>query len=88
MKKFMIKLKSYLEEDWELRRILYTMLEGPRKTKPEELNIYSSEDEETRKNIIRRRRVLHEEEKSKRQRLIVQEVKRKFWQDRKERRVN
>lgn len=87
MNKFMTKIKSYLEEDWELRRILCTMLEGPRKTKPEELNIYSSEDEEIRKNIIRRRRELHEEEQSKKQRLIAQETKRKFWQDRKEKSI-
>lgn len=87
LKKFITKIKSYLEEDWEFRRILSTMLEGPRKTKPEELNIYSSEDEEIRKNIIRRRRELHEEEQSKKQRLIAQETKRKFWQDRKEKSI-
>lgn len=63
------------------------MLEGPRKTKPEELNIYSSEDEEIRKNIIRRRRELHEEKQSKKQKLIAQETKRKFWQDRKEKSI-
>lgn len=62
MKKIMNKLLTYLEEDYELRGILYTMLEGPR-------------------------REIQEEEQGKRQRLIVQESKRKFWQDRKERNV-
>ncbi|XP_071577368.1 uncharacterized protein [Temnothorax nylanderi] len=74
------KLKYYTDHDWEFRRILQEMIQGPEQ---KELRINDQEEAgRTKEEIMQRKKELELEEKNRRQRMIVGDIKKDFWKGR------
>lgn len=72
------KLKYYSDHDWEFRRIIQELVNGPER---KELEIKNTEEAgKVKKEIIQRKKELQLEKEVRKQRIKVSETKKDFWQ--------
>ncbi|XP_071582149.1 uncharacterized protein [Temnothorax nylanderi] len=78
--KLAAKLMYYTRQDWEFRRIVQEMIQGPEQKELGTTN--QAEREKVKAEILKQQRELEMEEKRRKQRIIVGEIKKDFWKGR------
>lgn len=79
VKNLTTKLIYYIDKDSELRRIVWSMLEGSRRVDPEVERFGIEEDDRIKEEFSRKKKMLKDQEERRKERVIVQEIKKQYW---------